>query len=187
MIIFDTETTGLVKPGDASIHLQPHIIEFYGMQVTPIFDSNKEIIGYDRHEDFESYVKPPIPIPEVITRITGIDNQTVSDAPDFLDIYPDIVELFLGETTAVGHNIVYDLSVLYFELKRNDLEFKFPWPQNWICTVEKSLPIQGRRLTLSNLHEIVTGNPHEGAHRAKADVEATFLCYQFLVSRGLIK
>jgi DNA polymerase III epsilon subunit-like protein len=177
MIVFDTETTGLIKPEDCSIHLQPHITEFSGLQVDDNFFIQNQV---------DTFVKPPIPIPDFCTRLNGISDETVADAPDFLDIYPQLVALFLGETTVVGHNVTFDLGVLYFELKRHDLEFKFPWPQKWICTVEKSMPIEGHRLTLSRLYQIATGNTHEGAHRAKQDVRATLTCYQFLLRKGLI-
>lgn len=177
MIFIDTETTGLLKPDAASLHLQPYITEVYAVRVTDDLEFISEV---------ETFVKPPIPIPDIVTKITGITNETVSRAPKFIGVYNQLVELFLGETIVVGHNISFDLGMLYCELARHSFEFHFPWPRTWICTVEKSVPIEHRRLTLSRLHELATGAPHDGAHRARADVEATIRGYKWLKEISLI-
>lgn len=177
MIVADTETTGLLKPDAASLHLQPYITEVYAVKLTDDLEFISEI---------DTFVKPPVPIPDIVTKLTGITDATVSRAPTFLGIYDQLAEFFLGETVVVGHNISFDLGMLYCELARHSLEFHFPWPKTWICTVEKSVPIEHRRLTLSKLHELATGAPHEGAHRAKADVEATIRCYRWLKEISLI-
>jgi DNA polymerase III epsilon subunit-like protein len=178
MIIFDLETTGLLKPELAELGLQPYMTEFYGIKVTREF----EFV-----EEFGSLVKPPVPIPEEITKITGIDDEMLKNAPSFLELIEDISNFFLGEVDLIGHNVMFDRNVLRWELTRHDLEFKFPWPRNQICTVELSKPIKNKRLTLSALHELATGSKFDGAHRAKMDVMALVRCFEWLVEEGYYK
>jgi DNA polymerase-3 subunit epsilon len=177
MIVLDTETTGLLKPDSITMNLQPYITELYAIKLTDDLEFISEI---------DTFINPTVPIPEHIIKLNGITDEMVADAPKFIDIYQQLVDMFLGEKIAIGHNVSFDLGMLYCELTRLSKEFHFPWPQKWICTVEKSLPIENKRLTLSQLHEKATGKPHDGAHRAKADVHATIRGYTWLMEQGLI-
>jgi len=177
MIFIDTETTGLLKPDAITMNLQPFITELYAVKLNEKLEFVDEI---------DTLIKPPIPIPEQTIKINGITDLLVVNAPKFVNVYQKLVDLFLGERVVVGHNISYDLGMLYCELTRISYQYHFPWPQVWVCTVEKSVPVENRRLTLSRLHELATGNPHEGAHRAKADVHATIRCFNWLSEQGLI-
>lgn len=178
MIVIDTETTGLLKPDAAKLDLQPFITEIY---VTRVDNVTLEFI-----DEFETYVKPMVPISEEITKITGITNETVADAPKFIEIFDKLADFFLGETICVGHNVAFDLGVLWAELSRHRLEYHFPWPKTWICTVEKSMSIEHRRITLRSLYELATGHPPANSHRAKDDVNTTIVCFKWLRDQGLI-
>jgi len=177
MIFIDTETTGLLKPDAITMNLQPFITELYAVKLSEKLEFIDEI---------DTFIKPPVPIPEHITNITGITDEHVANAPKFIHVYQKLVDLFLGELVVVGHNISFDLGMLYCELTRISYQYHFPWPQVWVCTVEKSVPIENRRLTLSRLHELATGSPHEDSHRAKADTHATIRCFNWLSEQGLI-
>jgi DNA polymerase III alpha subunit (gram-positive type) len=179
IVIFDTETTGLLAPSVSDINMQPYITEFYGVRISPDWD----VVG-----EFESFIKPPVPIPEIVTKITGITDDMVANAPTFIEVYDDLVELYFGARTLVAHNAPFDVGVINWQLVRHGLERKFPWPPQHHCTIELSHPIKNKPLKLSVLHEIATGNPHfEGAHRAKHDVMATVRCYKWLLEQGFIK
>lgn len=175
IILFDTETTGLDGPSATNIDKQPFITEFYGIRLTKDFDFVTE---------YETFIKPPIPIPPEITKITGIDDYTLKDAPTFIDVYDNIYELFYGVRTVAGHNIEFDLRVLKYELFRFDFEYKFNWPKNHICTVEKSYNYKNKRLKLNQLHEYLFGKEFQDAHRAKNDVHANVRCFIEMVKRG---
>jgi len=177
MIFFDTETTGLIKPDVLTMDLQPFITEIYMVKLTDDLEFVDEI---------DTLIKPPIPISEEITKITGISDETVKDAQPFISIYPRLVEVCLGEESIVAHNAEFDCGVLRYELARCGYEFQFPWPPNRICTVEKSFPIKNKRLRLKQLHELATGREHEGQHRAKADVHALLNVYVYLKELGLV-
>lgn len=174
-ILFDTETTGLLVPEINELSAQPYIVDFYAIKIDDDFNVIDEV---------ETYVKPPIPIPAEMTKIHGVSNETVKNAPTMEELYPRLAEFFLGTQKLVGHNVAFDRSMLANELLRCDKLLKFPWPPEHICTVEMSMPIEQRRMNLSSLHTRATGKPHENAHRAKADVFALVRCYHWLLENG---
>lgn len=175
IIIMDTETTGLVKPIPTNVNKQPFITEFYGARISPDFKFISEL---------DTLIKPPIPIEDKITKITGISDDTVKDAPEFLDMYDKLHDFFEGCRYVVGHNIEFDLAMLKWELFRHNLEFKFPWPKHHICTVEKSFHYFKKRLKLVQLHEHLFDSDFPNAHRAKNDVMPTIRCFIEMVKRG---
>jgi DNA polymerase III epsilon subunit-like protein len=179
IIIFDTETTGLLMPSAADLFSQPFLVEFYGIRV----DKEWNVI-----DEFETFAKPPIPIPEDSIRVHNITDEMVSDAPSFIQIADRLIEFFFGVEIAVAHNATYDMGVLLHELERYDLQYKFPWPPKQHCTVEISKPIKNKMLNLDTLYEIATGKPRSGiAHRAKQDVIDLARCYKWLTEQGFVK
>jgi len=169
--IFDQETTGLLKAKGSDILHQPHVTEFYAMQV----NEKGELV-----KEFESLVKPPIPIPAFLEKQIGVTNQMVANAPHFIEIYKEIINVFFGSHTVIAHNLSFDEGVLIYELKRIGKEYHFPYPPIKFCTVEQSMYIKGYRLKNSELYELATGEVMVGAHRAKVDVLATYESYKWL-------
>ena len=110
----------------------------------------------------------------------------VAKAKSFREHYLQIADFFFGVHRMVAHNLSYDRNMLLFELARIDKQLNFPWPIQHVCTVEKSIHIQQRRLKLATLHEELLGEEFKDAHRAKNDVHALFLCYQRMVDLGMI-
>lgn len=177
-VLFDNETTGLLRPAPASITEQPYIIEFYGVAID---DKTFKVI-----EEYECLIRPPIPVSDEIARITGINQNMVEDKESFISHYENIAELFLGAERMVAHNLSFDRSMLANELIRIDKLINFPWPVQHMCTVERSLDLEGYRLNLAKLYNKATGKAHEGAHRAKADVLALVECYKWLKKKKMI-
>ncbi|WP_010273783.1 ATP-dependent DNA helicase DinG [Paenibacillus senegalensis] len=60
---------------------------------------------------YSTYVKPTIPIPPFITGLTGIDAETVADAPDLEQVIMELQPL-LHESALVAHNVGFDLAFL---------------------------------------------------------------------------
>jgi DNA polymerase-3 subunit alpha len=171
----DTETTGLVKPIPTDIQFQPFMTEIYACKINENFEFVSE---------FHSLVKPPIPITKEITKITGISDDTVKNAPSFAGIYDGLYDFFCGVDIVVGQNIEFDINIIHYELLRHDLDKKFCYPKRHICTIESSYHYQNKRLNLAKLHEFLFGEGFEDAHRAKSDVFATTRCFIELVKRG---
>ena len=175
IIITDTETTGLTKPIPTDIQFQPFMAEIYACKMNGKF----EFI-----DEFESFVKPPIPMPKEAEKIHHISDEMLAHAPTFHQIYPELYEYFCGADAVVGQNIEYDINIIHYELMRHDLDKKFCWAKRHICTIESSYHYQNKRLGLQKLHEFLFGEGFEEGHRAKTDVMATVRCFIELCKRG---
>jgi DNA polymerase-3 subunit epsilon len=169
-ILFDTETTGLCKPSASGLDAQPYITEIFCLKID---DDTMEILG-----EFDSLIKVPVPLSKEITRITGITDADLANKPSFLKIYPELADFFTGTDNLVAHNLAFDRSMLANDLLRIDKVLNFPWPKNHVCTVEKSLHIEQRRMNLKSLHKHLTGFEFADAHRARNDVMALHTIYK---------
>lgn len=91
---------------------------------------------------FASYVRPPLPIPAESTKITGIDDNTVKDAPMFRDVVDRIVEACDGRLV-VGHNAPFDFQFLREEFRRAQrTPLSWPWLDTFV--LRKALKTRGR-------------------------------------------
>jgi DNA polymerase III epsilon subunit-like protein len=176
MIIFDTETTDLVRAVDTPLDKQPKIIELFALKIC---DETLEPLC-----ELDLLIDPQEPITEEITKITSITDDMVRGKGAFALHAKAIAEFWLGEKWSCGHNIRFDVDMLLAELKRLGLQHKFPWTMNQLCTVEASEHYEGRRLKLIDLHKRLTGEGFDDAHRAKADVMATYTCVKLMNELG---
>ena len=171
MIVFDTESTGLVKPGLARPSEQPHLIEVSALDL----DSGRE---------FSRLIKPPVVISAEITKITGITNEMVEGAWDAASVLMEFAEFVLGTESWVAHNLPHDRDCIAIELTRCDLQFNFPWPIRHICTVERTndLGLPDRKLT--TLYKHLFGETFKQTHRGMDDVRALARVVDELQRRG---
>ncbi|MBP5177860.1 MAG: hypothetical protein ILP02_04695, partial [Clostridia bacterium] len=88
-VVFDFETTGT--------DFDDKITEIGAVKV---IDGKLE-------EYFTTLINPHKHIPADVVSITGIDDETVSSAPDFEDVCPDFYK-FCHDATLVAHNIEFD-------------------------------------------------------------------------------
>lgn len=172
-LIFDTETSDLIGNSLLADRHMPHIIEFYGC----IVNEEGDVV-----EELDFLCKPPQPVSETTTRITGIKQEDVKDAPPFSHFADQVFAMVESADIVVAHNLSYDMAVLNVEAMR--LGKTISWPADLVCTVENSEFYKSHRLSLSALHEYLFGEPFAGAHRARADVEALTRCYLEMVRRG---
>lgn len=155
--IIDIETTG-------GSHTNSKITE-----IAIIVYQNNEIV-----REFESLINPECSIPPEITRITGISNQMVEDAPKFYEIAKDILEI-THDCIFVAHNVNFDYSFIREEFR--DLGYSFS--RKRLCTVQLSKRyFPGlRSYALGNLirhfNIIVTER-----HRAMQDAKATLQVFE---------
>jgi len=66
---------------------------------------------------FQTLVNPGVPIPPMITMLTGITEAMVLPAPTIDDVLPTFLE-FIGNAVIVGHNVRFDISFLDAALAR---------------------------------------------------------------------
>jgi DNA polymerase-3 subunit epsilon/ATP-dependent DNA helicase DinG len=95
IVALDIETTGLDPDQDAITEIGA--VKFNGNRVVA---------------EWSSLVNPNRPIPPMISRLTGITNQMVCNAPQIHDVIPEFAA-FVGNVPVVGHNVQFDLSFLH--------------------------------------------------------------------------
>ena len=120
-------------------------------------------------EEFTSLVNPGGPLPYWITRLTGITNEDVADAPYFDEIASEVHRVLDG-AIFVAHNVRFDFSFVKRQLEAAGYSFK----PKLFCTVRMSRAMypehKGHSLEkIINRHNIST----ESRHRAYADAKAT--------------
>jgi len=130
------------------------------------------IVLYDGEKVIDKYqtlVNPGRSIPSEITRITGITNEMVADAPKFFEVAKKVVEMTEG-AIFVAHNVRFDYSFLKEEF--GSLGYTFTKRQ--LCTVRlarKALPGL-RSYSLGNLIKHFDIKV-DARHRALDDAVAT--------------
>ena len=131
-------------------------------------------------ETFTTLINPECNIPFNITRLTGINNDMVSDAPKFYEIAKKIIELTAGRIF-VAHNSMFDYSFVKEEFKRLGYDYK----RKTICTVKlgrKLLPGH-RSYSLGNICSDL-GIQITDRHRAIGDALATTKLFEILINQN---
>ena len=159
--IIDVETTGMGIQGN---------------RITEI-----AILVHDGHSvirEFHSLVNPESPIPFAITRLTGINDQMVADAPKFYEIAKDVIEI-TTDCVFVAHNVSFDYNVIHKEFA----DLGFPYRRKKLCTVRLSRKlIPGLpSYSLGKLCAAI-GIPLNDRHRAMGDAKATTLLFERLLA-----
>lgn len=119
--------------------------------------------------EFSTLINPEQPIPYMITRLTGITDAMVADAPKFFEVAREIVEITEG-AVFVGHNVAFDYNFVRHEFKSLGFNYKRPT----LCTVKLSRKILPgyESYSLGNLCCSI-GIPINNRHRAAGDALAT--------------
>lgn len=175
VLLFDTETTGLIQNTGLPLRSQPRVIEFYGAVV-----DDQEWWAVD---EIEFLCDPGFGIEPIITQITGLRDHDLHGQPDFKEFIPAINGLMAKAEEVAAHNLPFDINMMDFEYQRAGFDGA-PWPRVRTCTVAGTEWMKGHRLSLSNLHKELFGEAFEGAHRAREDVGALIRCFRKLREAG---
>jgi len=162
LLVFDTETTGLMLPSSAPLEKQPKVIEL-GLVV---LDGEEEVFSGNW------LVNPGEQISAEITKITGITNDQLVGMPSFAEVWALAYGHFLEADGVVAHNLPFDKGLIDFECTRIDGQPWGGWPATQICTVQEYVHVFGRRPKLKDLYEQYTFKKLEQTHRALDDVRA---------------
>lgn len=163
ILVFDTETTGLTLHPKAPPEMQPRVCEFGGVFLDPA--TGEEIARV------ESLVNPEISIPPEATKIHGITDAMVADAPTFAQFMPSLFDWLKQSTVIVAHNLPFDRHILKYGCERNGERLLY-WPAKEFDTIDLYREAWGKDMKLSALYELVTGKKMEKAHRVMPDVDA---------------
>ncbi|MBO9613663.1 MAG: 3'-5' exonuclease [Dyadobacter sp.] len=126
---------------------------------------------------FHSLINPEMYIPPFITRLTGIDNEMVKDAPTFFEVQ-DAVRAMTRDAWFVAHNAKFDYGFIKREFGALDEYFQ----RDLLCTVQLSRKIFPglKSYSLGNLCESLE-IMIENRHRAHGDAEATVRLFEKLL------
>ena len=121
-------------------------------------------------EAYQTLINPGSPIPYWITRLTGITNDDVADAPYFDEVAGEIYRILEG-AIFVAHNVRFDYSFVKRQLEALGYTFR----PKLFCTVRMSraLYVEHKGHSLEKIiarHGIAT----DARHRAYADAKAIF-------------
>lgn len=110
VLVLDFETTGLDVRNDRVVQIGALAME--GGRLL-------------KQESLDELVNPGKPIPAPASRIHGISDEAVREAPAFPEIAPRLFDLIEGRVI-VGHHIAFDLAVLRHEAARVGLPWSTP-------------------------------------------------------------
>jgi DNA polymerase III subunit epsilon len=134
-------------------------------------------------DSFESLIDPECHIPGYITRITGISNEMVAQAPKFYEVAKKIVEL-TENRVFVAHNVNFDYQFVCKEFS----ELGYDYQRKKLCTVQL-----GRRY-LPGHHSYSLGKlcndlgiTINGRHRAGGDAFATVKVLELILQKHTLK
>lgn len=175
-VIFDLETTGISSNYD-------EVIEISAVKVRA-----GRVVG-----EFNTLVNPGRAIPYGASRVNGITDEMVADAPPFCDVLREFLD-FVGEDVLAGHNIrSFDLKFIYRDAKK----YFGRIPENdyvdTLLMAKRDMPelSRYRLVDLAEYYHISS----KGAHRALNDCHMNQQIYERLAAgkgdrtpqRGMVK
>ncbi len=151
-VVVDIETTGIDK------HLD-RIIEIAAVKV----------VGGQIVDRFESFVNPVIPVPEKITKLTGITTDMVMDAPPCDEVLKRFEEFSRG-CVFVAHNASFDVGFLTEHGKGCGVAFLNPYVDTLMLARYLLRSLKHHKLDDLTEYFSVSLDTH---HRAMCDTAAT--------------
>ena len=173
-VVLDLETTGFFAKRDEIIEVAMIRVQLSdaGIQLT----------------EWQSLVKPFVPIPKNIREMTQITNEMVSDAPRLLSILPE-VQAFIGDAPIVAHNARFDSRMLEHAATQMGISFS---ENEWICsmdTVKNGFPglASYKLASLVSHFNIEAGQSHRALHDARATLALFVHCLDNCAVPGIVQ
>ncbi len=151
-VVFDLETTGFSS-------IKDKIIEIGAVKV-----ERGKIT-----ERFSTFVNPKVPIPFEITKLTGITDQMVMDAPGIEVVLKEFMD-FVGDAVLVAHNAGFDVGFIEQNCRYQDIVPQFTYVDT-VAMARILLPTLAKfklNIVAAALHISL-----ENHHRAVDDAYAT--------------
>jgi DNA polymerase III epsilon subunit-like protein len=152
-VVVDLETTGSVIGVDEIMEVG--LVRLEGERIT---------------EEFTTRLRTDRGIPPWVSRLTGLNDADLADAPSLDEMGPPIVSLLEG-AVFVAHDIRFDMPFLRWSLLERDLAFPC---QTGLCTLQLSRSLWPD-LPSHSLSELASslGVAHDQPHRAGDDALAS--------------
>ena len=176
-VVVDLETTGLDPEKD-------QIIEIGAIKFVDGVETDR----------IDELIDPGIPIPEFITRLTGISDDDVAGKPPINEVFPRLVN-FMAGAAMIGQQVNFDASFLEYHHRKVNNDY-----YNWDDTLLRFKYLENLRLDTLFLARILMpfldgyklselakhlGFDLENAHRAIEDARATGYVFLELIDRVL--
>ncbi len=163
LAFIDTETTGVNVGSD-------RIIDIAILKLFPD----------ESHEMKTFRINPGIPIPPEASRVHGIYDKDVKDAPVFASLAREIAHCIDGCDLAGYNSNRFDIPLLAEEFLRADVDFDI---KN-----RRMIDVQGifhkmEQRTLAAAYRFYCGKEMKNAHTADADITATFEVFKSQMER----
>lgn len=160
---FDLETTGVNITTD-------RIVEIAILKVHP---NGKE-------ESHRWLVNPQMPIPPEVTKVHGISDADVADAPIFKELAKEINNLIKDSDLAGYNSNRFDIPLLAEEMLRAEVDFDM---KNRVAVDVQNIFHKMEQRTLSAAYKFYCEKNLEDAHTAEADTLATYEVLKAQVAR----
>lgn len=155
--VLDTETTGLGR--------QDEIVQI-------------GIVDQDDKPVMDELIKPTIPIPPGASKVHGIYDSDVEDAPNFKDIYTELSKLLAGQMV-IAYNMTFDRRMM----RQSGAEYELNWGK---CAMIQYAQYRGQRRKgwrSYKWHRLGSAVAQEGlqvkdAHNALGDARMTLALIQ---------
>ena len=201
ILIFDVETTGLLKKDEPS----PYITQLSFL----VYDRASQSVK----DSFAHYIRIPdeVVIPPIVTELTGITRATCDEqGVPIVEALVAFYRAYVSCDTIVAHNLKFDQQMMCEELVRNYsamVDALDDWDEPsvifnelynrvhgkqlyctmlagidvcnlWTSTAGASAPRKYKKYPkLSELHQALFGSVPEGLHDATVDTEACLNCF----------
>lgn len=120
-VIIDTETTGF------QAYSQDEIVSIALLELNGLENTGRS---------FKTLINPERPIPEVSTKIHGLRDEDVADAPKLSDKLPEIMA-FIDHGVLVGHHVNFDIRFLNKRLQKlAGCSLQNPWVDTMLLYLE---------------------------------------------------
>lgn len=166
--VLDFETTGLDAEEDSII------------QIAAVKYRN-----FERVDEFFTYINPIEDIPAKVTRITGITNEDVENAPYIFDKIYELVEFLEGETI-VAHNAHFDMKFLLTNINNTKKLSYIKYRVIDTLSLSRKYIDFTKNHKLSTLKSFLKLN-HLKSHDALHDCYVTAELYKYCYEENLVK
>ena len=184
-LIFDTETTGLIKKDEFGAKIYPYVVQLSWI----LF--NDEINDVEIERDRIILLPEGMEIPEETVSIHGITTEKMrKEGVDVKFVIEEFIQDLSKCNMIIGHNIDFDKNMMFQEFKRNK-KFDYRLGQRPvyctmtmgknICKIErknkKTGEIYYKKPKLTELHEYLFKEKPANLHNSLIDVLVTCRCF----------
>ncbi|GAA0741433.1 3'-5' exonuclease [Gaetbulibacter jejuensis] len=151
---FDLETTGINISSDRIVEIS----------ILKVYPDGKE-------ETYTKRVNPTIPIPPEVTKVHGISDADVANAPTFKEISKEVHNLIKDADLGGFNSNRFDIPLLAEEMLRADVDFDM---KGRVAIDVQTIFHKMEQRTLSAAYKFYCDKNLEDAHSAEADTLATY-------------